>query len=349
MQCKSPFLFELFLCVAAGSAVWLVLRRQHRKEIDEWTRKRQEERRGRIRAEVKLRTALKEQNSTIAASRNGEMDDSTLTFPLKRIGTIVSPYTKRMGTPRQPGLVPASKGRIDLDDGVQSALLDGIEEYSHIWVIFQFHANTDTNQSQKTKIRPPRGNGIKVGQLATRSPHRPNPIGLSMVRLDKREPRRLLISGLDLVHSTPVYDIKPVVPWDMVPDVLLRVPNWVSTDNDILPQVAFTDKAMCQLHDAVDNGLFGDLYSRSIDGLNSVRDTIQQILQQDPRSSHRGLKSNARGSRQEGNSDYHLTLGQTRVTFQVCQSIVRVMEVTEQTFAEEQYVDGVPLLSESPS
>lgn len=350
MAKNASLLFEMMLCMATGSVVWILLRRRHHREIEElrreWSQKRQEERRGRIRAELNLRKTLKLQNSSFVASENGNSGDCTKFFTLKRIGTIHSPYTKRMGTPRQPGLVPASRGRIDLEDGIQSALLDGIEEYSHIWIMFLFHANTNTNLSQKTKIRPPRGNGIKVGQLSTRSPHRPNPIGLSMVRLEKREPRRLHISGLDLVHSTPVYDIKPVVPWDMVSDGQLRVPTWVSTRNDVLAFVEFTEEAVQGLRSAVETGLLGDLYSPTNDGLTSARDTIQQILQQDPRSSHRGLKHNARGSRLEENSNYHLTFGQTRVTFRVCESMVRVMEISEQTFSEDQYVDGIPIVSE---
>jgi tRNA (adenine37-N6)-methyltransferase len=391
------------LCVGAAAAACSTLlmlvvvdtrnrtRRQHQQELDnlaqKWSQRRQEERRGRIRAEIALRNALKKNESIrrfLVDEDGGTADnkdepsldaaagdvDCTLIFPLKRIGTVVSPYTKRMGTPRQPGLVPASRGRIDLDDTYASSLLDGIEEYSHIWVLFQFHANTDApsgcgGRSKKTKIRPPRANGQKVGQLATRSPHRPNPIGLSMVKLDRREARSLYISGLDLVHSTPVYDIKPVVPWD-IPSAssLLRVPDWVSTTSDELLDVIFTDTALQQLQSAImDAKLFdsdgsGDLYGPTNDGLTAARDTIRQILQQDPRSSHRGLKQNGRGSRGSSNgnnekgeggenSNYHLTLGRTKVTFRVGNdSVVQVLEITEQEFLKEQYVDGIPLLSE---
>jgi tRNA (adenine37-N6)-methyltransferase len=355
------------LCVAAACSTILMIivndKKRYKRQLDdlqnEWSQKRQEERRGRIRAEIALRSALKQQQEERRHHRllpddsnaTNEPSDGncTLIFPLKRIGTVVSPYTKRMGTPRQPGLVPASRGRIDLDDGIAATLLDGIEEYSHIWVIFQFHANTDTQLSQKTKIRPPRANGIKVGQLSTRSPHRPNPLGLSMVKLEQRKARCLYISGLDLVHSTPVYDIKPVVPWDMVPVGLLRVPDWVSTTSDELPHVTFTTAALHQLHSAIDAKLFGggDLYCAANDGFEAARETIRQILQQDPRSSHRGLKENGRGSRVIGNANYHLTLGNTKVTFRVGEdSVVQVLEIAKQEFLQEQYVDGIPLLAE---
>jgi len=85
--------------------------------------------------------------------------------------------------------------------------LQGIEAYSHAWIIFQFHANTDLRESGKTKVRPPRANGQKIGQMSTRSPHRPNAIGLSLVKIDgiDYKQRRFYISALDLVHGTPVY------------------------------------------------------------------------------------------------------------------------------------------------
>jgi tRNA-Thr(GGU) m(6)t(6)A37 methyltransferase TsaA len=100
--------------------------------------------------------------------------------------------------------------------------LEGIDQYSHAWIIFEFHANTDHVASKKTKIRPPRGGGIKVGQLATRSPHSPNAIGLSLVKVEHLDlhSHRLYISAIDLVNGTPVYDIKPYVPWDMQEDLM---------------------------------------------------------------------------------------------------------------------------------
>jgi tRNA-Thr(GGU) m(6)t(6)A37 methyltransferase TsaA len=88
--------------------------------------------------------------------------------------------------------------------------LQGIDGYSHAWIIFLFHANTDLAESKKTKIRPPRApKGVKVGQLATRSPHRPNPIGLSLIRIEYVDyaAKRLYISALDIVNGTPVFDI----------------------------------------------------------------------------------------------------------------------------------------------
>ena len=183
------------------TAGWVcnILERKHKRSNSRWEKKRQEERTGRIRAEQKLRDAL----SKLKKARLEDGDDNVL--PLSTLGIVHSPYPKRMGTPRQGALVPSSRGCIQLVKNVPPEILDGIDGYSHLWVIFQFHENTSLATSKKTKIRPPRGGGIKVGQLATRSPHRPNPLGLSLVTIDRWEPatRRLYIKALDLVDGTP--------------------------------------------------------------------------------------------------------------------------------------------------
>ena len=173
--------------------------RQKRRSDYQWERKRQEERTGRIRAEVKLRDAL----SRLKKAKIESDDEHVL--PLSTVGIVRAPYPKRMGTPRQGALVPSSRGCIQFVKSLSPEVLDGINAYSHLWVIFQFHENTSLATSKKTKIRPPRGGGIKVGQMATRSPHRPNPLGLSLVTIDRWEPstRRLYIKALDLVDGTP--------------------------------------------------------------------------------------------------------------------------------------------------
>ena len=182
------------------------------------------ERRGRIKAEVRLRSLLKEKNesqpsqpsepttTTITTTQQPKRSNGTHPMLLRCIGTVTTPFTKRMGTPRQGALAPHSRGYIQLDPTVAPMeTLHGIEEYSHIWLLFAFHANTDTLESRKTKIRPPRkqgGGGRKtVGTMASRSPHRPNAIGLSLVKVgmvDEKQ-KRLYVSALDLVNGTPVY------------------------------------------------------------------------------------------------------------------------------------------------
>ncbi|MGZ3687884.1 MAG: tRNA (N6-threonylcarbamoyladenosine(37)-N6)-methyltransferase TrmO [Bdellovibrionota bacterium] len=128
------------------------------------------------------------------------------------IGIVRSPFQERFGIPRQAGLV-SSRAVIELPDSAEMRdALRGLEAFSHIWVVFVFH---DTlSESWNPLVRPPRlGGARKIGVFASRSPHRPNPIGISAVALEKIEGTRLFISGADLLDGTPVLDIKPYIPY----------------------------------------------------------------------------------------------------------------------------------------
>ncbi|VEU36281.1 unnamed protein product [Pseudo-nitzschia multistriata] len=140
-----------------------------------------------------------------------------------RIGVIRSIYRLCVGTPRQGLLAPDARGRIELDkigNSSTAATVSGLEEFSYIWVLFHFHLNTQSAKKArrfKSKISPPAMGGKKVGIYATRSPHRHNPIGITLCKLDRIQeygPHKvtLHVSGLDLVDGTPVLDIKPYVP-----------------------------------------------------------------------------------------------------------------------------------------
>lgn len=130
-------------------------------------------------------------------------------YHLKPIAVVESCFGSKFATPRQSGLVSAARGCLVFNSEIQPELaLQGIEGFSHIWIIWWFHHNS--NQRYHAKIHPPRLQGQTMGALATRSPHRPNPIGLSLVEVEKFEaPNRLWVRGLDLVDQTPVLDIKP--------------------------------------------------------------------------------------------------------------------------------------------
>jgi tRNA-Thr(GGU) m(6)t(6)A37 methyltransferase TsaA len=129
----------------------------------------------------------------------------------KPLGFIESSFRTKFGTPRQPGLAPSSKAKLKLRRDLQPELsLQGLEGFSHAWLIFEFHENT--NKIFRPKIHPPRLGGKTVGVFATRSPHRPNPIGLSLVKVDRVDRDGIEMSGIDLIHGTPVIDIKPYVP-----------------------------------------------------------------------------------------------------------------------------------------
>lgn len=144
---------------------------------------------------------------------------------VRPIGTVRSPYRERFGVPRQPGLTHA-RAFIDLDpEQIPPAALRGLEEATHLWVIFVFDRVAQTDV--KATVRPPRlGGNARVGVLATRSPYRPNRLGISAVRLVHVEGSTLEIEGADLLDGTPVLDIKPYVPYaDAIPAARLAWAN----------------------------------------------------------------------------------------------------------------------------
>ncbi len=145
---------------------------------------------------------------------------------MKIIGYIRTDFKEKFGIPRQSGIVPEAKGEIVFEKEFRIAeAFRGLEEFSHIWVLWQF--SEAVREDWSPTVRPPLlGGNKRVGVFATRSPFRPNSIGLSCVRLDKIEYRTnqgpvLCISGADMMDGTPVYDIKPYLPYaDSKPDAV---------------------------------------------------------------------------------------------------------------------------------
>lgn len=140
------------------------------------------------------------------------------------IATLRTCYTDKFGVPRQSGLVPAAWGVIEFEPAFRRVeAVRGIEEFSHLWLITQFHL-VESEPTSLT-VRPPKlGGNEKRGVFATRSPFRPNRLTLSVVKLERVEwdgdkAPRLFVSGVDLVDGTPVFDIKPYVRYaDSVPE-----------------------------------------------------------------------------------------------------------------------------------
>lgn len=189
----------------------------------------------------------KSQTNHGGGGENVTQDDEEMVFRMKEIGIITSPYPQRAGTPRQGLLAPHSRSHLTLHSFIPKETLDDLDQYSHVWIIFQFHLNPigkgkdsktkrqSTLQNQEkakqdgrhhfsftaSKIKPPRAGGKKVGVLATRSPHRPNNVGLSLAKVEGistietgkhwsrnggRKPKKqtiLKLLGLDLVDGTP--------------------------------------------------------------------------------------------------------------------------------------------------
>lgn len=143
---------------------------------------------------------------------------------LKPIAHIHTDFPTKFGIPRQGNLVKGLLGKIILEPEFSDAsILRGIEEFSHLWLLWEFSANKKEGFS--ATVRPPRlGGNERRGVFATRSPFRPNPIGLTVVELDhveqtKKEGLSIYVRGADLMDGTPVYDIKPYLPHiDSIPE-----------------------------------------------------------------------------------------------------------------------------------
>ena len=137
---------------------------------------------------------------------------------LKIIGHIRSDFSEKFGIPRQSGLVEELKAVIVFEPEFRNPdALRGMEGFSHLWLIWQF--SNAVRQEWSPTVRPPRlGGNERMGVFATRSPFRPNPIGLSCVRLERVELHPELgpvihVAGADLLDGTPIYDIKPYLPY----------------------------------------------------------------------------------------------------------------------------------------
>ncbi|VAI32634.1 unnamed protein product [Triticum turgidum subsp. durum] len=166
------------------------------------------ERRGRVRAQQSLRRALSEQGTS---PDKGKPAKAPASYPMAPIGTVQSCFSTRNGTPRQPLVVPLARATVVLNPArVAAEALEGLASYSHCWILYVFHLNTDLDKmwkdparsKLKAKVRVPRLKGGKMGVLATRSPHRPNPIGLSVAKVEAVDGHAILLSGVDLVDGT---------------------------------------------------------------------------------------------------------------------------------------------------
>jgi len=161
---------------------------------------------------------------------------------LTPIGVVHSPFVERRQAPRQSAAAQQVRGTIELLPGMgfEHALSD-IERWSHLWVIFWFHLN----QGWKPKVLPPRSQRRR-GVFATRSPHRPNPIGLSAVKLERVSGLTLEVSALDILDGTPVLDLKPYIPYaDSIADA---DSGWLKDDDPLKPYaVEFSERAEAQV------------------------------------------------------------------------------------------------------
>lgn len=211
-------------------------------------------------------------------------------FQFESIGRVRSCFRDKFGVPRQPGLVPAAEGVIEFrkDASIKTAL-KGMEKFTHLWVIFVFHESDA--KSWKPSVRPPRlGGAQKVGVLASRSPHRPNPIGMSPMKilemdLDAKGGPKIRVSGVDLVDGTPVLDVKPYVPYaDLISDA---GSGWAEEPIERVP-VQFSKEALEHLEDFASSER------------PRLRELAEQILALDPRPAFQKRKIPWRESSSKG-------------------------------------------------
>lgn len=143
-------------------------------------------------------------------------------YVFRPVARIRSDFPEKFGIPRQSGLLPSLTAHIVFETGFRDpAMLRGIDGYDYLWLIWAF---SESGGRWSPTVRPPRlGGNARMGVFATRSPFRPNPLGLSSVRLlgveDGPEGKALLVAGADLMDGTPIFDIKPYLPFtDSHPD-----------------------------------------------------------------------------------------------------------------------------------
>ena len=254
---------------------------------------------------------LENQNKDTANSTNESDDNTDDGIYVKRVGTIRSIYRLCVGTPRQGLLAPNARGCIELEklgDSSTASSVSGLEGYSHIWILFVFHLNTKSKSAKriKSKIAPPALGGDKVGIFATRTPHRFNPIGITLCKLDriqtiragKKEKVILHISGLDLVDGTPVLDIKPYVPvYDSVA-ANVKLPPWVEGGLATQRKVSYSESSIKELTSILEQNknalqFYGPKYGEKSteETLESIQRCITQVLAIDVRSSFQTKKA----------------------------------------------------------
>lgn len=187
---------------------------------------------------------------------------------LKIIAKIYTDFLEKFGIPRQSGLVKGAKGTVIFEPEYRSEqALRGLEGYSHIWLLWGF--SKAEREHWSATVKPPRLGGKKrMGVFATRSPFRPNPIGMSVVKLEKilmddKKGPTLMVSGVDMLDGTPVYDIKPYLPYaDSYPEA---TDGFAGEVYEHRLKVCFPDHLLEKVPE-------------------SLRESLTEILQQDPRT-----------------------------------------------------------------
>ncbi len=227
----------------------------------------------------------------------------------KNIAVVHSPFRQKFGITRQPGLCPSVTGQIELLPPYDHPdTVRGLNGFSHIWILFVFHAIE--KEKWNPLVRPPRlGGNERVGVFASRSTHRPNPIGQSVVKLEKIENKNhrliLHISGHDLLDGTPVLDIKPYLPY--VENIPHASSGFLKRTDFIPLQVSFTEaaRAQCQQWEK--------------ENQQPLCDMLIEILQQDPRPAYH--------KKTTADREYGMQLYDLNIRYRLTENAVDIFEI----------------------
>jgi tRNA-Thr(GGU) m(6)t(6)A37 methyltransferase TsaA len=202
-----------------------------------------------------------------------------MSIQIEPIGIIRTPYKQKFAIPRQPGLVKSAEAQIEfLADYQDPNTLRGIEQFSHLWLMFHFHQTA--GQGWSPLVRPPRlGGNDKQGVFATRSTFRPNAMGMSVVEFDSvsyaKGQLKLHVKGIDLLDGTPILDIKPYIPYA---DALPHASGGFAKNAPMQMQVIFSPQAERQVA----------MWTEQHPNLVTL---ITAVLAQDPRPAYKALKN----------------------------------------------------------
>ena len=238
-------------------------------------------------------------------------------YSFKAIGEVTSCFSDKFGVPRQPRLVPSSWAKIELEPWVHPQdSLDGILEFSHVWILFVFHKNSGAYN--KPKVHPPRLDGLKTGVLRQEVLIDLNPIGTSVVKIERIEGRTLYVTGVDLVTGTPVLDIKPYLPTgDMISDATCA---WTEDKPNSLLEVSWSESAQNQLAKLILNS---NLTSK-------FKNIVEECLRLDPRA----IPYKAKGEiTQPYGSTYGMNIENHNVVFEVTENSAQILHIEPQPFS----------------
>lgn len=203
---------------------------------------------------------------------------------IEPVAYIENDFTEKFGIPRQSGLVELPSRIVFTEKYSDENALRGLEEFTHIWLIWGF---SEVNGDFSPTVRPPRlGGNVRKGVFATRSPFRPNPLGLSVVRIVSVERGAIEVTGADLMNGTPIYDIKPYLPYvDSVPDASN---GWARSERAGLLRVELPEELAALIPESRRRGLI-------------------ELLAQDPRPQYQN----------DAKRVYTFTFGEREISFRV--------------------------------